>query len=247
MPDTHTRQSSFTPIVAEGIGTMVLVVGGVGTAVLAGTTVGTVGIALAFGLVLAALVYAIGPVSGCHVNPAVTLAMALRRRISPLVAVGYVLAQVVGALVGAAIVLVIASGRPGYSLTTDGLGTNGYGSESTGGYGLFPVAVAEIVLTAVLVLVVFAATDAIATPGGAGVAIGATLTVAHLIGIGLDSTSVNPARSLGPAVLAGDTALSQLWVFIVFPLVGGVVGALLHLVIASGRSEHPETPVIAEV
>ncbi|GAA2048296.1 aquaporin [Williamsia deligens] len=227
-------------LAAEAVGTAVLVVGGVGTAVLAGKTVGTVGIALAFGFILAALVYAIGPISGCHVNPAITLAMAIRRRITPVVALGYVVAQAVGALVGAAIVLVIASGRPGYSLSADGLGTNGYGSESTGGYGILPVAVAEIVLTAVLVLVVFAATDSIATPGGAGVAIGATLTVAHLIAIGIDSTSVNPARSFGPAVFAGGTALSQLWVFVVFPLVGGLVGALIHAGIVAGHRDRDE-------
>lgn len=169
-------------------------------------------------------------------NPAITLAMALRRRITPVVAVAYVVAQMVGAVIGAAIVLVVASGRPGYSIDVDGLGTNGYGAQSTGGYGLLPVAVIEIVLTAVLVLVVFAATDSIATPAGAGVAIGATLVVAHLIAIGIDSTSVNPARSLGPALFAGGSALAHLWVFIVFPLIGGVVGAVLHLAI-SGRNE----------
>ena len=237
MTDTQSRSRLITPVLAEAIGTAVLVVGGVGTAVLAGKTVGTVGIALAFGLTLAALVYAIGPVSGCHVNPAITLAMALRRRITPVVAVAYVVAQVIGAVLGAAIVLVVASGRPGYSIDADGLGTNGYGAQSTGGYGLLPVAVIEIVLTAVLVLVVLAATDSIATPAGAGVAIGATLVVAHLIAIGIDSTSVNPARSLGPALFAGGSALSQLWVFVVFPLIGGVVGAVLHLAISSGREE----------
>jgi aquaporin Z len=235
MTDAQKRTQLLTPVLAEAIGTAVLVIGGVGTAVLAGKTVGTVGIALAFGLTLAALVYAIGPISGCHVNPAITLAMAIRRRISPVEAIGYVVAQVVGAIVGAAVVLLIASGRPGYSVDVDGLGTNGYGAQSTGGYGLLPVAVIEIVLTAVLVFVVFAATDSIATPAGAGVAIGATLVVAHLIAIGIDSTSVNPARSLGPALFAGGTALGQLWVFIVFPLVGGVVGALLHLAVSARR------------
>ncbi|MEH3156264.1 MAG: aquaporin [Gordonia paraffinivorans] len=235
MTETQSRTRSITPVLAEAVGTAILVIGGVGTAVLAGKTVGTVGIALAFGLTLGALVYAIGPISGCHVNPAVTLAMAIRRRISPVEAAGYVVAQVVGAIVGAAIVLLVASGRPGYSVDVDGLGTNGYGPQSTGGYGLLPVAVIEIVLTAVLVFVVLAATDAIATPAGAGVAIGATLVVAHLIAIGIDSTSVNPARSLGPALFAGSTALGQLWAFIVFPLVGGAVGALLHLGVSARR------------
>lgn len=237
MTDTQSRRRLPAPVLAEAVGTAVLVIGGVGTAVLAGKTVGTVGIALAFGLTLAALVYAIGPISGCHVNPAVTLAMALRRRMQPRMALGYVVAQVVGAIVGGAIVLLVASGRPGYSIDVDGLGTNGYGARSTGGYGLLPVAVVEIVMTAVLVLVVFAATDSIATPAGAGVAIGATLVVAHLVAIGIDSTSVNPARSLGPALFAGGVAVSQLWVFIVFPLIGGAVGAVLHLLISSGRGE----------
>ena len=237
MTDTQSRRRLPAPVLAEAVGTAVLVIGGVGTAVLAGKTVGTVGIALAFGLTLAALVYAIGPISGCHVNPAVTLAMALRRRMQPLMALGYVVAQVVGAIVGGAIVLLVASGRPGYSIDVDGLGTNGYGARSTGGYDLLPVAVVEIVMTAVLVLVVFAATDSIATPAGAGVAIGATLVVAHLVAIGIDSTSVNPARSLGPALFAGGAAVSQLWVFIVFPLIGGAVGAVLHLLISSGRGE----------
>ena len=237
MTDTQSRRRLPAPVLAEAVGTAVLVIGGVGTAVLAGKTVGTVGIALAFGLTLAALVYAIGPISGCHVNPAVTLAMALRRRMQPLMALGYVVAQVVGAIVGGAIVLLVASGRPGYSIDVDGLGTNGYGPQSTGGYDLLTVAVVEIVMTAVLVLVVFAATDSIATPAGAGVAIGATLVVAHLVAIGIDSTSVNPARSLGPALFAGGAAVSQLWVFIVFPLIGGAVGAVLHLLISSGRGE----------
>ena len=237
MTDTQSRRRLPAPVLAEAVGTAVLVIGGVGTAVLAGKTVGTVGIALAFGLTLAALVYAIGPISGCHVNPAVTLAMALRRRMQPLMALGYVVAQVVGAIVGGAIVLLVASGRPGYSIDVDGLGTNGYGARSTGGYDLLTVAVVEIVMTAVLVLVVFAATDSIATPAGAGVAIGATLVVAHLVAIGIDSTSVNPARSLGPALFAGGAAVSQLWVFIVFPLIGGAVGAVLHLLISSGRGE----------
>ena len=237
MTDTQSRRRLPAPVLAEAVGTAVLVIGGVGTAVLAGKTVGTVGIALAFGLTLAALVYAIGPISGCHVNPAVTLAMALRRRMQPLMALGYVVAQVVGAIVGGAIVLFVASRRPGYSIDVDGLGTNGYGARSTGGYDLLTVAVVEIVMTAVLVLVVFAATDSIATPAGAGVAIGATLVVAHLVAIGIDSTSVNPARSLGPALFAGGAAVSQLWVFIVFPLIGGAVGAVLHLLISSGRGE----------
>ncbi|MCX6469710.1 aquaporin [Williamsia herbipolensis] len=214
---------------AEGIGTGLLVVGGVGTAVLAGDSVGTIGIALAFGLTLLALVFAIGPISGCHVNPAVTLGVLLSRGIEPARAAVYVVAQVIGAIAGAAVVLAVASGRPGYSRAADGLGTNGFGSASTGGYGLVPVAIIEVVATAILVFVVLSATSRTASaPHAAGVPIGLTLTVLHLVAIGIDSTSVNPARSIGPAVLTGHLALSQLWVFIVFPLVGAVIAASVH-------------------
>lgn len=218
--------------IAEGVGTAVLVIGGVGTAVLAGDTVGTVGIALAFGLTLLALVFTIGPISGCHVNPAVTLGVLVSRRIDARRAATYVVAQILGAIVGAALVLVIASGRPGYAIDTDGLGTNGFGSASKGGYGLVPVAIVEIVATAILVFVVLSVTARSAPPSTAvGVPIGLTLTVLHLIAIGIDSTSVNPARSIGPALFAGDLALSQLWVFIVFPLLGAVIAAGLHRVV----------------
>ncbi|MGJ0119826.1 aquaporin [Williamsia sp. MIQD14] len=214
---------------AEGIGTGLLVIGGVGTAVLAGDSVGTIGIALAFGLTLLALVFAIGPISGCHVNPAVTLGVLLSKGIEPARAAAYVVAQVIGGIVGAAVVLVVAAGRPGYSIDSDGLGTNGFGSASTGGYGLLPVAIIEVVATAILVFVVLSATSrTAAAPQAAGVPIGLTLTVLHLVAIGIDSTSVNPARSIGPAVLTGNLALSQLWVFIVFPLVGAVIAAAVH-------------------
>ncbi|MBJ7289966.1 aquaporin [Williamsia sp.] len=218
--------------IAEGVGTAVLVIGGVGTAVLAGDTVGTVGIALAFGLTLLALVFAIGPISGCHVNPAVTLGVLVSGRIEVRRALAYVAAQVLGAIIGAALVLVIASGRPGYSVDADGLGTNGFGSASKGGYGLVPVAIIEMVATAILVFVVLAVTARSAPSSTAvGVPIGLTLTVLHLIAIGIDSTSVNPARSIGPALFAGDLALSQLWAFIVFPLLGALVAAGLHRVV----------------
>ncbi len=154
-----TEVSTLRACLAEGLGTAILVIGGVGTAVLAGDTVGTVGIALAFGLTLLALVFAIGPVSGCHVNPAVTLGALLAGRIDVRRAAGYVAAQVIGAIIGAALVLVVASGRPGYSIDVDGLGTNGFDSASKGGYGLLPVAIIEIVATAILVFVVLAVTS----------------------------------------------------------------------------------------
>lgn len=227
-----TEASLIRASIAEGVGTAVLVIGGVGTAVLAGDTVGTVGIALAFGLTLLALVFSIGPVSGCHVNPAVTLGVLVSRRIDARRAIAYVVAQVLGAIVGAALVLVIASGRPGYRIDSDGLGTNGFGSASKAGYGLLPVAIVEVVATAILVFVVLAVTARSApTSTAVGVPIGLTLTVLHLIAIGIDSTSVNPARSLGPALFAGDLALSQLWAFIVFPLLGALLAAGLHRIV----------------
>ncbi|GGG20071.1 aquaporin Z [Rhodococcoides trifolii] len=234
--DMTVEYSAPTVYAAEGIGTAILVIGGVGTAVLAGDTVGTPGIALAFGLTLLALAFSIGPISGCHVNPAVTLGAMLAGRISAVRAAGYVVAQLVGALVGAAVVLAIASGRPGYDKAVDGLGTNGYGSASTGGYGLVPVAITEIVLTALLVGVVLAVTAPHAPSAAVGVPIGLTLTVIHLIAIGIDSTSVNPARSFGPALLAGDLALSQLWVFVVFPLIGGALAAGVYRLLDAGRN-----------
>lgn len=232
MSDTHSPGSMYA---AEGLGTALLVIGGVGTAVLAGDTVGTPGIALAFGLTLLFLVYSIGPISGCHVNPAVTLGVLMTRGISAARAAGYVVAQLIGALAGAAVVLAIASGRPGYDRAVDGLGTNGYGAESPGEYNLLSVALVEIVATAILVFVVLSVTASHAPKIAAGVPIGLTLVVLHLLAIGIDSTSVNPARSFGPAVLAGGASLSQLWVFVVFPLIGGALAAVIHRGLDVGR------------
>jgi aquaporin Z len=232
--------TSLRTYLAELVGTAILVVGGVGTAVLAGDTVGTVGIALAFGLTLMALAYAIGPISGCHVNPAVTLGMLVAGRTSARDAVGYVVAQVVGGLAGAGIVYAIAVGRSGYSLATDGLGTNGWGAQSSLGFGLTSAAVFEVVGTFLLVFVVLAATDRLADTAFAGIPIGVTLVVIHLVGIGIDSTSVNPARSFGPALIARGDALTQVWAFIVFPLVGALVAALVHRLLFRGGQAVPE-------
>lgn len=216
--------------VAELVGTFVLVFVGVGSAVVGVDRIGALGVALAFGLVLAALVAAIGPVSGCHVNPAVTLGVLLCRRIGAREAGLYVTAQVVGATAGAAVLaLLVAVG--GVADQTGGLGTNSWG-QFVSGPGAF---VLEVVLTALLVAVVLL----VARPGAggpdragaAGPAIGATLACCHLVGIGLDATSVNPARSLGPALLQGGSALTQVWLFVLAPLLGaalaaGVVGVL---------------------
>ncbi|GAB2916156.1 aquaporin Z [Rhodococcus aerolatus] len=232
--------ASARTYLAELLGTAILVIGGVGTAVLAGDTVGTVGVALAFGLTLLALAYAIGPISGCHVNPAVTLGVALAGRLSPRDAVGYVVAQLVGGLAGAGIVYAVATGRPGYDLAVDGLGTNGWGAQSPLGFGLGAAALVEVVGTFLLVFVVLAATDRTAQTAFAGIPIGLTLVVIHLATIGVDSTSVNPARSLGSALVARGDALGQVWLFLLLPLVGAALAAGVHKGLFSGGRALPQ-------
>jgi aquaporin Z len=220
-----------------------LVVVGVGVAVLA-PGVGPLGIALAFGLVLTVLAYTIGPISGCHVNPAVTLGMALAGRTPPRRAVFFVIAQVVGAIVGAAIVLAVANSRPGYTQQVNGLGTNGWATHSPGGYGFTAAAIVEVVLTAVLVLTVLQVTSDKYTAQIAGLPIGLALLVAHLVAVPIDGTSVNPARSIGPALLHGGAALSQLWLFILAPLIGAVLAVAAHrgLALRSNDDEEPTRP-----
>jgi aquaporin Z len=214
---------------AEMVGTFVLVMGGVGSAVLAGDKIGYTGIALAFGLSLLAMVYTIGPISGCHVNPAVTFGALLCRKVSSSDALGYVVAQVIGAIIAAAVILLIATGAPnGYDAAVAGLGANGFGSHSPAGYSLLSAFVAEIVLTMFLVLTVLGATDVKAPGGFAGLAIGLVLTVIHLVGIPITNTSVNPARSIGPAIFVGGWALQQLWLFIAAPLIGSLVAAFIY-------------------
>jgi aquaporin Z len=217
---------------AEAIGTFVLVVGGVGSAVLAGEKIGYVGVALAFGFSLLAMVYTIGPVSGCHVNPAVTVGAVLAEKIEIGDAIGYVLFQIVGAIVGAGIIFMIANGAPGgYSPAASGLGANGFGEHSPAGYSLAAAFVAETVLTMFLVLTVLGSTDVKAPAGFAGVAIGLVLTLIHLVGIPITNTSVNPARSLGPALFVGSWAMHQLWLFIIAPVIGAVLAAAAYRLI----------------
>src|SRR5687768_15222807 len=214
---------------AEAFGTFVLVFGGVGTAVIAGEAVGNLGVAFAFGLSLLAMAYAIGPVSGCHINPAVTLGLLVARRIALPEAARYWAAQVVGGILAAALLLVIAKARAGgYDTDAEGLGANGYGDHSPDGYGVGAALAAEIVLTSFLVFTVLSATDRIAAVAFAGIPIGLVLTLVHLVGIPITNTSVNPARSIGPALFVGGWALEQLWMFIVAPLVGALLGAVLH-------------------
>ena len=215
---------------AELFGTFVLVMGGVGAAVLGGAQIGNVGVALAFGLSLLAMVYTIGPISGCHVNPAVTFGVLLSGRIRLKQAVGYMVAQVIGAIAAAAIVLFIASGGPnGYSTVVGGLASNGYGVHSPGHYSLIVAFVAEIVLTTMFVITVLGATDEKSPAGFAGLAIGLMLTLVHLVGIQVTNTSVNPARSIGPALLVGGWALQQIWLFIVAPLIGAAIAASIYM------------------
>jgi aquaporin Z len=216
--------------VAEFVGTLLLVFAGVGAAIVSRVTGGVVVVALAFGFALLALVYAFGPVSGCHVNPAVTLGALVSRRISVIDAVAYWIAQFGGAIAGAFILFGLTRWGNVFD-QTGALGTNGYGRHINLG-GTITI---EIALTFVLVLVVLIVTARTENAGFAGLAIGIALAVCHLVAVPLDGTSVNPARSLGPAVFEGGTALSQLWVFIVFPLVGGLLAcAVLPLVAHEG-------------
>jgi aquaporin Z len=236
---------SARKLAAELLGTALLVFFGVGAATLSfgfkldggSTAAGVVATALTFGLVLLALVYTIGPVSGCHVNPAVTIGFVVSKRISLTDAVGYWVAQFIGGIVGALALWAIFSGSSLYSRKVTGLGTDGWGSHSLvalNGAGAFA---AEVILTFVFVLVVLSATSHAASASFAGLAIGMALAMVHLVGIPLTGTSVNPARSLGPALIVGGDALSQVWLFIVAPLVGGVVAAIVWLVLISERSD----------
>jgi aquaporin Z len=217
---------SMKKLAAELIGTGILVFIGCGSAVIAGTQIGYLGIAFAFGIALLTMVYAIGSISGCHVNPAVTIAMVVAGKMKGKDAAGYIVAQCLGAILAAGLLLVVASGQPGYSLAANGLGQNGYGIGSPTGYSLLACAVAEILLTALFLFVIFGSTSKDAPKGFAGLAVGLALTMVHIVGIPVTGTSVNPARSLGPAILAGGTALSQLWLFIVAPVIGGILAAL---------------------
>jgi aquaporin Z len=239
-------------LAVELLGTAFLVILGVGTATLsfgfrldgASTSAGVVMTALAFGLVLLGLVYAIGPISGCHVNPAVTLGFLASRRMTLEEAVAYWAAQFVGAIVGALVLWGIFSGADGYSRKHTGLGTDGWGSHSLIHLDWGGAFVAEVVLTLLFVLVVLAATSHEPSAGFAGLAIGLALTVVHLAGIPLTGTSVNPARSLGPALIVGGDALDQVWLFIVAPLVGGILAAGCWLTLIA---ERPEAAVPGQV
>lgn len=209
---------------AEFVGTFVLVFGGCGSAVLAGERIGFLGVSFAFGLALLAMVYTIGPISGCHINPAVTVGLWLSKKMEQRYVAGYLLAQVAGAIVGAGVLFLIAQGLPGeYHPSVTGFAANGYSAHSPGHYGLGAALLAETVLTAMLVLTVLGATDIKAPAGFAGLPIGLVLVLVHLVGIPITNTSVNPARSIGPALFVGGWALGQLWLFVLAPLLGAAL------------------------
>jgi aquaporin Z len=216
---------------AEAIGTFWLVLGGCGSAVLAAAFpevgIGLLGVSLAFGLTVVTMAYAIGHISGAHLNPAVTIGLTAGGRFPSSDVLPYVIAQVVGGIVAGAVLYVIASGAPGFDLAR-GFAANGYGAHSPGGYSLLAGFVTEVVMTAMFLFIIMGATHGKAPVGFAGLAIGLGLTLIHLVSIPVTNTSVNPARSTGVAVFAGGWALGQLWMFWVAPILGGVIGGALY-------------------
>lgn len=232
---------------AELIGTFWLTFGGCGSAVLAAAFpevgIGLLGVSLAFGLTVLTMAYAIGHVSGCHLNPAVTIGLAAGGRFPASQILPYVVAQVIGAALGAFILYIIASGAPGFDAVASGFAANGYGEHSPGGYSLGACFVAEVVLTMMFLFIIMGATHGRAPVGFAPIAIGLGLTLIHLISIPVTNTSVNPARSTGPALFVGGWALSQLWLFWIAPLIGGALGGVLYRWI----SADPDEPVVGGV
>ncbi len=223
--------STFSKCAAEFFGTLVLVLMGCGSAVIAGangtTGVGLLGISFAFGLSVVAMAYAIGHISGCHINPAISIGMVMAGRMKANEAAFYIIAQILGALAGAGILMLIASGKPGYDLAVNGLGQNGYDASSPGHYSLLAGFIAEMVFTFIFLMVIFGSTSTKNIHGSfAGIAIGLSLVLIHIVGIPVTGVSVNPARSIGPAVLVGGAAISQLWLFIIAPVLGSVLSAV---------------------
>lgn len=213
--------------VAELLGTLALVFFGCGSAVIAGAQIGFLGISLAFGLAVLVMAYAIGPISGCHVNPAVTIGLAAAGRMKWKDTPTYIIAQCIGAVIGAALLLAVASGKADYSLAANGLGQNGYDAHSPMGYSMMAGLIAEVVLTCLFLIVILGATSHDAAKGFGGLAIGVTLAIIHMVGIPVTGTSVNPARSLGPAVFVCGDALAQLWLFILAPILGALFAAVI--------------------
>ena len=218
-------------LVAEFIGTFWLVLGGCGSAVLSAAFpdvgIGLLGVSLAFGLTVVTMAYAIGHISGCHLNPAVTVGLWSGGRFPASEVVPYIVFQVLGAIAGAFVLYIIASGQAGFSLE-GGLASNGYGDHSPGNYSMMSGFISEFVMTFMFLIVILGATHKLASPAMAGLAIGLALTLIHLISIPVTNTSVNPARSTGPAVLVGDWAMAQLWLFWLAPLLGALIAGLVY-------------------
>lgn len=224
------------PFAAEFMGTFWLVLGGCGSAVLAAAFpnvgIGLLGVALAFGLTVLTMAYAIGHISGCHLNPAVTVGLWAGGRFPASNVLPYIVAQVLGGIAAGGVLYVIASGQAGFDVSA-GFASNGYGEHSPGGYSLLAALVCEVVMTGFFLFVIMGATDSRAPTGFAPIAIGLCLTLIHLISIPVTNTSVNPARSTGVALFVGDWAIGQLWLFWVAPIVGAILGALAYRVIAT--------------
>ena len=223
---------------AEFVGTFWLVLGGCGSAVLAAAFpnlgIGLLGVALAFGLTVLTMAYAIGHISGCHLNPAVSLGLWAGGRFPAKDLVPYIVSQVLGAILAGSVLYIIAAGKPGFDVSA-GFAANGYGAHSPGGYSLLAALVSEVVMTMMFLLIIMGATDKRAPQGFAPIAIGLGLTLIHLISIPVTNTSVNPARSTGVAVFVGDWAVAQLWLFWLAPVAGGILGATIYRFI--GKSE----------
>jgi aquaporin Z len=225
-------------VAAEFIGTFWLVFGGCGAAVLAAAFpnlgIGFVGVALAFGLTVLTMAFAIGHISGCHLNPAVSVGLTVGKRFPAGELPGYIIAQVLGGIAGAGVLYVIASGKEGFSLS-GGFASNGYAEHSPGGYSMMACLVAEIVLTFMFLMIIQGATDRRAPQGFAGIPIGLGLTLIHLIGIPVTNLSVNPARSTGPALFVGGWAVEQLWLFWVAPIIGAAIAGIVYPMVAGGQ------------
>ena len=231
-------------LAAELFGTFWLVHGGCGSAVLAasfpgqvhGLGIGFVGVAFAFGLTVLTMAYAIGHISGCHLNPAVSVGLTVAGRFPARDLVPYIVAQVTGAVLGAFVLSLIASGKPGFDLVSGGFASNGYGDRSPGHYSLMAAFICEVVMTGFFLFVILGATDRRAPAGFAPIAIGLCLTLIHLVSIPVTNTSVNPARSTGPALFVGGAAVDQLWLFWVAPILGAVIAGFVYPVIAASRA-----------
>lgn len=234
---------------AEFLGTFVLVFAGCGAAILDAGNGGIdfLGVAMAFGVAVLVMVYAVGTISGGHFNPAVTVGLAMARRFPWSDVIAYIVTQVIAAFVASLVLLGVASGKSGFSAKASGFASNGYGDHSPSHYNLAAVIIVEVVLTAVFLYVIIGATDVRAPAGFAGLAIGFTLVIIHLVSIPVSNTSVNPARSTGPAIIQHGWALGQLWVFWLAPLVGALIAGATYKMIVGDAAESPEAPLAAEV